>query len=77
MFNCDQCGKLVKPNEPVNYYVSEQRRKEYQVKHTDEYGNSSIVKEGEGLETVKELKLCAACIKNPPEVIIRELTTTK
>lgn len=53
MFKCEDCGKVTQPNEKQVRVVVETRRKQYQNERRE------IV--GEGVETVREKKVCGEC----------------
>jgi len=64
MFVCEneRCGKQVEPRQPVNYIISERRKKTYDkpVKKGNRIIGVDLV---EGWEIVKQLKVCPRCFK--------------
>ena len=61
MFHCENCGKLVQRNQPINKIVTERRKVRYQNMVPRKRGRDKILKETSGFETVKEINTCPKC----------------
>jgi len=57
MYICDGCGVISKPGEPSNSWVSQKRKRNYELlgKEKERIGVVS------GWEIKKEVKLCSSC----------------
>jgi hypothetical protein len=57
MFICNACGNVSKPKEPSNSWISEKRKKNYELLDK----NGERVGVVTGWEIKKEIRLCSGC----------------